>query len=71
MPASLSENIHYFLEKRNEILIKKCGGSTLKDNEKDSLPCLHLINPFLANVPILYPPENTGKPWVFWCFQGV
>ena len=28
-------------------------------------------NPFPANVPILYPPENTRKPLVFWCFQGV
>ena len=28
------------------------------------------IKPFLANVPILYPPENTMKPLVFWFFQG-
>ena len=29
------------------------------------------INPFLAIVPILYPPEYTRKPLIFCCFQGV
>ena len=29
------------------------------------------VNPFLANATLLYPPENTRKPFVFWCFQGV
>ena len=27
------------------------------------------VNPFLANDPILYAPENR-KTFVFWCFQG-
>ena len=29
------------------------------------------INPFLANIPPENTPENTKKPLVFWCFQGV
>ena len=29
------------------------------------------INPFLVSVPILYPPVNSRKPKVFWCFQEV
>ena len=29
------------------------------------------INPFVTNVPIFYPPENTRKLLVFWCFQSV
>ena len=29
------------------------------------------INLFLANILILYLPENTRKPLVFWFFQGV
>ena len=42
-------------------------------NASFSIECcfLNLFNPFLVNVPILYPPENTRKPLVFWCFQGV
>ena len=27
-----------------------------------------VINPFLANAPILYPLKITEKPKVFWCF---
>ena len=29
-----------------------------------------ILNPFLASVQILNPPENTRKHLVFWCFQG-
>ena len=29
------------------------------------------IDPFLANVPVLYPPKSTRKPKVFRCLQGV
>ena len=29
------------------------------------------FNPFVTNVPILYPLENTRKPFIVWCFQGV
>ena len=29
------------------------------------------MNPFLADVNILYPPEKTRNPKVFWSFQGV
>ena len=28
------------------------------------------INPFLASVSILYPPQNTKKPKACWCFSG-
>ena len=31
----------------------------------------HTINPFLANVPILYPLKTPQNLWFFWCFQGV
>ena len=30
-----------------------------------------LVSPILANIPILYPPENTRKPLVFCYFQRV
>lgn len=29
------------------------------------------VNPYLADVLILYPHESTTKPSVFWCFQIV
>ena len=29
------------------------------------------FNPFLANILILNPPENTRKPKIFCCFEGV
>ena len=36
-----------------------------------NLVSLRSINPFLVNFPILFPPENSKKLVVFWCFQGV
>ena len=33
--------------------------------------CKKVINPFLANVSCLIPPENTRKPEVFCCLQRV
>ena len=30
-----------------------------------------ILNPFVPNVPFLYPPENIGKAYVFLMFSGV
>ena len=36
-----------------------------------ALKHINIVNPFLVNVPILYPPKNTKKSLVFWCSHGV
>ena len=57
-----------FLRKSSHFFLYLVGNISLY-NDKAGTPMT--LNPLLANDPILYPLENTRKPLVFWCFQGV
>ena len=45
---------------------QKC--SMMEAKRERERPNNVVINPFLANAPILYPLKITEKPKVFWCF---
>ena len=56
-----------FILEVNLAIIRKAGKMIPKANKKTQERCL---NPSLANVPILYSPENTRKPKVSGVFRG-
>ena len=52
------------------IIVKRVSSGYARSWKNISNSSGERFNPFLINVPILHPPENTRKPKVFWCFQG-
>lgn len=63
-----------FYGKMNSFLDSPCNlsaSSILKSIEINGNIDTNLVNPFLANVPILYTLKITGKQRNFWCFQEI